>query len=126
MVLVATGAQPRAVYLRRSCAGAGAGTEQFGGTTIACAVSRGGDPARVDLTLEPGSYFVFVEALGDGPRGKDFYEKPDGELLHLQNWVAAIRDGKTPSSPVEAAVNAAAAAHLANKALRSGGVAKAN
>ena len=58
--------------------------------------------------------------LGTGPRGKDFYDKPDGELLHLTNWVECVRSRKTPAAPVEAGVSAAAAAHLANQALRTG------
>lgn len=61
--------------------------------------------------------------LGTGRRGADFYEKPDGERLHLENWINAMRTRKDPSSPVEAGVHAAAAAHLANKALRSGKIA---
>jgi hypothetical protein len=62
--------------------------------------------------------------LGKGPKGRDFYETPDGELLHLENWVASIRSRKEPSSPVSGGVSAAAAAHLANKALRGAGVAE--
>ena len=61
--------------------------------------------------------------LGVGRRGADFYDKPDGEKLHLEDWVSAMRSRKDPSTPVEAGVHAAAAAHLANKALRSGKVA---
>lgn len=61
--------------------------------------------------------------LGTGRRGADFYEKPDGERVHLENWINAMRTRKDPSSPVEAGVHAAAAAHLANKALRSGKIA---
>lgn len=52
-------------------------------------------------------------------RGRDFYEKPDGELLHLTNWLDCIRERKQPNAPIEAGVRAAAAAHLANRALRS-------
>ncbi len=75
------------------------------------------------------SYMVpTVEAreliLGDGPRGADFYEKPDGELLHLQNWVDSVRSRKQPIAPVEAGVSAASAAHLGNRALRAGGSAR--
>ena len=58
-----------------------------------------------------------------GARGADFYDKPDGELLHLTNWVECIRSRKTPTAPAEAGVASAAAAHLANKALRNGGAA---
>jgi predicted dehydrogenase len=85
------------------------------------------DRGRYELIPEPrGKKKVKAEEkiLGKGPRGADFYDKPNGELLHLENWITAIRDGKSPSSSVEAGVNAAAAAHLANEALRSGGVAK--
>jgi predicted dehydrogenase len=56
-------------------------------------------------------------------RGQDFYDKPDGELLHLTNWVECIKSRKTPTAPAEAGVSGAAAAHLANQALRSGQVA---
>ncbi len=61
--------------------------------------------------------------LGAGRRGADFYDKPDGEKIHLEDWISAMRTRKDPSTPVEAGVHAAAAAHLANKALRSGKVA---
>ena len=53
---------------------------------------------------------------------RDFYDKPDGELLHLTNWVESVRAGKAPNAPVEAGVRAAAAAHLSNQALRSNAV----
>lgn len=52
------------------------------------------------------------------PRGRDFYLNPDGELLHLQNWIDAIRNGRQPSAPISAGVSAAASAHLANEAYR--------
>jgi predicted dehydrogenase len=68
-----------------------------------------------------GSYEEFV--LGSGKRGRDFYNKPDGEQLHLENWLQAIRGRHKPAAPVEAGIQAAAAAHLANEALRSGQVA---
>jgi predicted dehydrogenase len=58
--------------------------------------------------------------LGTGRRGADFYDKPDGELLHLTDWVECVRSRKKPSAPAEAGVGAAAAAHLANQALRTG------
>ena len=61
--------------------------------------------------------------LGTGRKGADFYDKPDGELLHLTNWVECVRSRATPAAPAEAGVAAADAAHLANKALRGGGVA---
>lgn len=61
--------------------------------------------------------------LGTGPRGADFYDSPNGELLHLGNWLDCCRTRQTPAAPAEAGVSAAAAAHLANRALRAGQVA---
>jgi hypothetical protein len=60
--------------------------------------------------------------LGTGARGADFYDKPDGELVHLGNWLECIRSRQRPAAPAEAGVSAAAAAHLANAALRQGKV----
>ena len=62
--------------------------------------------------------------LGTGDRGADFYDKPEGELLHLTDWIDAIRKRTEPSAPVSAGVSAAAAAHLGNLAYRTGTVAK--
>ena len=64
--------------------------------------------------------------LGKEPsrRGADFYDIPNGELLHLTEWVNCVRANKKPSSPAEAGVSSASAAHMANLALRNGGVAK--
>jgi predicted dehydrogenase len=71
------------------------------------------------------SKFDYTEwVLGKGPRGADFYENPNGEVLHLANWVDCIRTRKQPSAPVEAGVSSAGAAHLANRALRAGQVAQ--
>jgi predicted dehydrogenase len=61
--------------------------------------------------------------LGAGPRGADFYEQPDGERLHLENWLECIRTRKRPNAPVEAGISAASAAHMGNLALRGDGVA---
>jgi len=62
--------------------------------------------------------------LGTGEKGLDFYDKPDGELLHLTNWIECIRDRtKKVACPAEAGVSAASAAHLANQSVRSGQVA---
>lgn len=60
-----------------------------------------------------------VMILGEGPRGADFYTQPDGELLHLANWVECVRSRRQPNCPAEAGVAAAAAAHLGNRAYRS-------
>jgi hypothetical protein len=62
--------------------------------------------------------------LGDGPRGQDFYSKPDGEMLHLSNWLECIRTRTRPNAPAEAGVSVAAAAHLGNLAFRRGKVAR--
>ena len=91
----------------------------FMGTDASLYVDRG----RYELHPERGRGKYEEMVLGTGPRGRDFYDKPDGERLHLLNWIESIRAGKQPSAPVEAGVGAAAAAHLANQALRSGGVA---
>jgi predicted dehydrogenase len=83
------------------------------------------DRGRYELYPErnKGKYEEMV--LGSGPRGKDFYDKPDGELLHLTNWVECVRSRGKPVAPAEAGVSAAEAAHLANAALRRGGKATA-
>lgn len=73
----------------------------------------------VDNPLQPSELI-----LGDGPRGQDFYKTPDGELLHLSNWLECVRTRKRPKVPAEEGAKAAAAAHLGNIAFRSGKVAK--
>lgn len=82
------------------------------------------------LNIDRGGYQIFPERgkgkfeeliLGtDKRRGRDFYDKPDGELLHLTNWIECVRSRKEPNAPVKAGVQAAAGMHLANLALRSG------
>jgi predicted dehydrogenase len=82
------------------------------------------DRGRFELIPEPRFKQEPQEMiLGTGPRGRDFYDRPDGELLHLQNWVDAIRNNRQPSAPIDAGVNAAAAAHLGNEAYRQNRVA---
>jgi predicted dehydrogenase len=76
-------------------------------------------PDRDKKKPEPSSLILGT----DQRKGLDFYDKPDGELLHLANWVEAIRGRKKPSCPAEAGVSAASAAHLANRSLRTGQVA---
>jgi predicted dehydrogenase len=73
---------------------------------------------------EPPKFEYSEWVLGKGPRGADFYDNPNGELLHLQNWIDSVRSRRPPVAPVEAGVSAASAAHLANRALRSGQVAR--
>jgi predicted dehydrogenase len=84
------------------------------------------------LYLDRGRYEVYPElnrrsaeewVLGTGKRGQDFYDQPDGELLHLTNWVECVRSRNRPNCPAEAGVGAASAAHLGNQAFRSGEVA---
>jgi len=83
------------------------------------------DRGALLFTPEPGRKAKPEEIiLGTNiERGLDFYDKPDGEVLHLTNWVEAVKAKKKPNCPAEAGVGAAAAAHLANQALRSGQVA---
>jgi len=83
------------------------------------------DRGRIELIPEVGKKGRRPEELilGSGRKGQDFYDKPDGELLHLTNWVESVRSRTTPIAPAEAGVSAASAAHLANLALRNGGVA---
>jgi predicted dehydrogenase len=92
---------------------------EFMGTDATLYLDRG----RYELIPERGKTKAEQEVIGTGPRGRDFYDKPDGELLHLTNWVECVRSRKRPNAPAEAGVSAASAAHLANRALRSGQVA---
>jgi len=78
--------------------------------------------------LDRGRYEVYPERnrrsyeewiLGTGKRGADYYDQPDGELVHLTNWIECIRSRKRPNAPAEAGVSAAAAAHLGNQAYRA-------
>jgi hypothetical protein len=92
---------------------------EFMGTDATLYLDRG----RYELHPERGKGKYEEMDLGGGKRGADFYEKPDGELLHLTNWIDCVRNRKTPSAPVEAGVSAASAAHLGNQALRAGKVA---
>jgi predicted dehydrogenase len=82
------------------------------------------DRGRYELTPEYGKGQPESWILGSNPqKGADFYDKPDGELLHLINWVDCIRTRQRPNAPAEAGVSAASAAHLGNRAYRSGQVA---
>jgi len=91
------------------------------------------------LYLDRGRYEIYPEkrrranapplqyselVLGEGPKGADFYSTPNGELLHLSNWIECVRTRKAPNAPVEAGISAASAAHMANLALRGGQVAR--
>jgi predicted dehydrogenase len=90
---------------------------EFMGTEATLYLDRG----RYEIHPERVSKGVYSEwILGSGPRGADFYENPDGERLHLQNWLDCIRTRQTPRAPAEAGVQAVEGAHLGNLAYRSG------
>lgn len=92
---------------------------EFMGTDATLYCDRG----RYELHPERNRRISYHErVLGKGPRGADFYAQPNGRLLHLSNWLQCIRTRQKPHAPAEAGVTAAAAAHLANRALRSGQV----
>ncbi len=77
------------------------------------------DRGRYELHPERKSKLPYSElVLGSGPRGADFYDKPDGELLHLTNWLECIRSRQKPNAPAEAGVAAVTGAHLGNHAYR--------
>ncbi len=81
------------------------------------------DRGRYEIHPERRSKVKYEElVLGSGARGLDFYDNPDGEMLHLVNWIESVRARKTPNAPAEAGVRAVLAAHLANRAYRSGQV----
>jgi predicted dehydrogenase len=91
--------------------------------------------SNATLYLDRGRYEIHPErsrvpyeewVIGSGKRGQDFYDKPDGEVLHLSNWIDCIRSRKKPNAPAEAGVSAAAAAHLGNQAFRESKVAQWN
>jgi len=92
---------------------------EFLGTDASLYVDRG----RFELVPERNRKLEAMEEIASTEpkhRGADFYDRPDGELLHLTNWNECIRTRKEPVDPVRAGVAAAAAAHLANRALRTG------
>jgi predicted dehydrogenase len=95
---------------------------EFMGTEGTLYIDRG----RYELIPDRGKKKPEPKALvlGAGEKGLDFYDKPDGELLHLLNWVECVRDRtKKVACPVEAGVSSASGAHLANQSLRSGQIA---
>lgn len=83
------------------------------------------DRGRYEVHPDPHQHLEYRElVLGTEPRGADFFENPNGEVLHLANWIECCRSRETPAAPAEAGVSAASAAHLANGSLRSGEMAR--
>jgi predicted dehydrogenase len=94
---------------------------EFMGTDATLYIDRG----RYEIHPERGKGEPESMILGTDPhRGRDFYDKPDGELLHLTNWVECVRSRQRPNCPAEAGAGSASAAHLGNRAYRSGEVAE--
>ncbi len=88
---------------------------EFMGTEATLYVDRG----RYEIHPEARSKGKYEEmVLGKGSRGRDFYDRPDGEYLHLAHWIECVRNRRRPNTPAEAGVGAAAAAHLGNQAFR--------
>jgi predicted dehydrogenase len=82
------------------------------------------DRGRYEMYPERGKGEAESLVVGTDPRrGRDYYDKPNGELLHLSNWLDCVRSRQRPNCPAEAGVRAAAAAHLGNRAFRTGQVA---
>src|SRR5207253_10363767 len=77
--------------------------------------------SEATLYLDRGRYEIHPEAkkkiqyselvLSKEPnfRGADFYDIPNGEVLHLANWVECVRNREKPNCPAEAGVAAASA-----------------
>lgn len=97
----------------------GAASMTFMGTEASLYLDRG----RYEFQPEPGKGEYREKVLGLGGKGSDFYLNPDGELLHLTNWLECVRDRRPPRCPAEAGVRAVKAAHLGNFALRAATVA---
>jgi predicted dehydrogenase len=93
---------------------------EFMGTDATLYLDRG----RFEIHPERNRGKPEEMVIGQGGRGRDFYDRPDGELLHLTNWVECVRTRRRPNAPAEAGVSAASAAHLGNQALRSNQVAR--
>lgn len=78
------------------------------------------DRGMLEVIPEAGKKAEKLElTLGVGGRGADF-SSVDGETLHLNDWLEAIRTRRKPSAPAEAGVLSAHVAHLGNQAYREG------
>jgi predicted dehydrogenase len=95
----------------------------FMGTEANMYVDRGAYILTPELRSKVAKPDQQVLSKQPAHRGADFYDEPDGELLHLTNWVESIKSRKPPTAPAEGGVGSASAAHLANQALRSGAMA---
>ncbi|HJZ91497.1 MAG TPA: Gfo/Idh/MocA family oxidoreductase [Gemmataceae bacterium] len=95
----------------------------FMGTEANLYVDRGAYILTPELRNKKAKAEEVIASMEPKHRGADFYDKPDGELLHLTNWVESIKSRKAPTAPAEGGVSSASAAHLANLALRNGGAA---
>ena len=62
--------------------------------------------------------------VGNGPKGADFDDGLDSDLLHLTNWVQCMRSRKKPTAPAEAGALSAVASQMANQAYREQRVVK--
>ena len=55
---------------------------------------------------------------GSGPIGADFYHEYQGAILHLNDRVKAIREGRDPADTIEAGVLAASVCCYGNTSYR--------
>jgi len=90
------------------------------GTKGTLYVDRGRYEVHPERGQIPASEFI----PGKSPRGADFDDAVDGELLHVTNWIECVRSRKRPHAPAEAGVHAVTGAHLGNLAYRQGRLAK--
>ena len=93
----------------------------FMGTEANLYIDRGAYVVTPELRSKAAKADQQVLSTEPKHRGADFYDQPDGELLHLTNWVESIKSRKPPTAPAEGGVGSSSAAHLANQALRNGG-----
>lgn len=95
----------------------------FMGTEANMYIDRGAYILTPELRSKKATAQEQILSTNPKHRGADFYDKPDGEQVHLMNWIESIKSRKKPSAPAEGGVGSASAAHLANLALRNGGTA---
>ena len=76
------------------------------------------DRGRYEVHPEGGQIPASEFIPGKSPRGADFDDGVDGELLHMTNWIECVRSRQRPNAPAEAGVIAVTGAHLGNFAYR--------